>query len=264
MPDQYLQVDLLVPTNQAGKFEALSTEFHRGDAEHHRGGFARILGDDSQPPRYQLLLALRSTATFLYVDNERASGTGDKVSPFDKAFYRNSTIQAGTPVYRYVHLWKIRDDQDLNLAPLMRACGEDSLYLAIDALVLQETQNFISRVRTPGGVAPFTEASRFVRTTRTLAHKDLGTYIFSEPMLYPPLEQAGWHNLGQYQTFSGPLNIVTEFWQTTSPDPLRQMFESVQRPPLSANAPARALDLFKTDVRESFDKLSYSPQGTSL
>jgi hypothetical protein len=259
MPDQYLQVDLLVDKNNAADFESKSTLFHQ------KGGFSRILNDYSQPPRYELVLALRSTVTFPFKDVASSSGTPEQDSKFERDFYRKSTYQAVTPVYRYVHLWKIRRDEDLNLAPLMRACGDDEQYLAIDALVLEETQNFISRVRTPGQVAQFNDNRRFVRTTRKLSHADLGLYIFNQPMLYPPLEAAGWHHLGQYQTFSGMLNIVTEFWQTRSEDPLSKMFASVEKPSLPKNAPAQALKLFKIDTRESFVKLDYStPQGTSL
>jgi hypothetical protein len=259
MPDQYLQVDLLVAKDKAGAFEDLSANF-----QIQQNGFAGILNDTSQPPRYQLLLALRSTATFPYQVVGKASGTLGQASPFDHDFYRQSVIEPATPVYRYVHLWKIRDPADLNLAPLMRVCGENKTYIQIDALVLAETQNFVTRVRTPGAAAPpFIDAPRFVRTTRVLSHTQLGVYILLEPMLYPVLEKAGWHHLGQYQTFSGQLNIVTEFWQTTSEYPLNQMFASVQAASLPVKAPASALGLFTSDVRESYTKLPYS-LGTSL
>jgi hypothetical protein len=258
MPDQILQVDLLVPAGQSALFEDRSAKFHN------EGGFARVLGELGKPPRYEFLLALRSTTTFPYLNIVRPSGQREQGSQYERDFYRDSTLQNVTRVHRYVHMWKIKNDEDLNLAPVMRLCGDDPDYLAIDELVLEETQNFISRVRTPGGVAPFTDARRFVRTTRKLTHERVGEYVFTEPMLYPSLEVAGWRHLGQYQTFSGILNVVTEFWQTTCEDPLYAMFAAVDKPNLPQNAPANVLQYFITDVRESFVRLPYGQQGPSL
>src|SRR4051812_44461471 len=124
MADTFLQVDLIVPEDRAHNF------IDRCAAFHHDGGFGRILGQKrEEQQRYELALALQSTSAFPYTEFVRHSGTADQTSPFDADFFRDGPLAKANRVFRFVHLWRIRNKADLNLVSLMQKCGEDREYI---------------------------------------------------------------------------------------------------------------------------------------
>jgi len=78
--------------------------------------------------------------------------------------------------------------------------------------------------------------------------------------LFPLLEENGWVTLGHYQNVTGPLNTVTEFWQTKDgvPDPasMHEVFLKLD-PRLQAKLTSDFWTLPVAEVRESLVPAPY-------
>jgi hypothetical protein len=186
-----------------------------------KGGFARL--DPSS--KKDLVMALRSDKAFPYdgfnkyepalVDpSQLRVDTRAKLPSLDTS---NVNAPSTKNTLRYVHLWRIRDIAELDLVRLMTLSGDDDLYLKVDALVVRETQNFVTRLTLPNhtGEIPQQRDVNIVRITRYIPTRDLGDFVFSFGGFLPILEADGIELIGTFQSVTGTLNIVTEFWKAS-------------------------------------------------
>lgn len=166
---------------------------------------------------YKLLLGLKGSALQPLSDLIEAKPFGKGLAeardflttnPVNKNRRAGSTAK----IAHYVHLWSIPDLEDLNLGTRMRACAEDPLYMELDEAVLSEDQEFIRRVQL--GNAPRIPDTKktVVIATRQFDFSNLGPYLLQLRGFLPQLE--GWKQLFQFQTVTGQLNRVNEFWET--------------------------------------------------
>jgi hypothetical protein len=211
MTDYRLLVDMLVAEEKTDQFEQVMGEFLA------RGAFRFF------HPRFdnELVLALRgpepSLHSYAKLRPGAARDTRDPAARFLVApprVTRDQPSQVDVPMRRYVHLWSVPDMDDLDLAARMQFCSEDELYMHLDELVTQETQQFVRRVRWQQQPCKPKSNMNFVRVTRQLGYKNLGRCLLQLRALLPFLEVHGWENLGQFQAITGTLNMTTEFWQT--------------------------------------------------
>jgi hypothetical protein len=254
----FLHVDLVVPESRTKHFEKRTREFLD------RGGFQYLVPS----VRYHLVLALKSTEPFAYTAQGRF-GPRSRIARTKSRSVENvcfdARVKDGEPVFRYVHLWHAPDLRDLDLARLMESAADDGLYREIDAYVVQETQNFVRRVRWLSGLPRFTlHTNRFTRVIKTFASKDLAVYLFKIGALFPQLDQNGWRQLGQFQSVTGSLNSVIEFWQTGDKTSVQAMVDACDS--LHGNLKRKLLDggagvvhLPVAEVREAFERPSYFP-----
>jgi hypothetical protein len=207
MTDYFLHVDLIVRVSDASAFED------------NTGKFLRLHGFQRFDPTfaYKLIIALRSEQAFAYTgynsyesDNECTKSEG--------------RVKDQEDVFRYVHLWKVPNDADLDLASVMTRSADDALYRAIDSLVVNENQAFVAQGPGTLGAPSNSRGTRFIRTTRQFTSADLTPYLFALGTVAPILSaqqdrsradgRPDWHSLGAFQNVTGSLNTVTEFWQT--------------------------------------------------
>jgi hypothetical protein len=229
MTDYRLHVDMLVTAEKAQAFEATMSLFLS------TGAFRAF----SEAFDNELVVALKAKHPFDYTPGagrghpQRA--TRSRASRFlSTGPYYEDRINTSAPVqvYRYVHLWTIPHEDDLDLAKRMLYCSENELYMKLDSLVLLENQDLVRRVRWQdpirklNGDAPF---RTFVRAIRQLDYSCLGKYLFAVKALVPELERRGWYEFGQFQNITGSLNTVTEFWGTDDGSSLADMFPPVPR-----------------------------------
>ena len=267
MFDYFLHVELIVRKSDDEAFRTNVAQFLNTD-----GGFARLV------PGFKstLVLALRTLRPFDYDGFERYQS--DAVEPRDKWWdypRRNpggDTAKTATavsapakePAYRYIHLWRVPDLADLDLVRVMKLCADDALYIAVDKLVAREVQDFVARVRWAGGLPDPTDARRYVRVVRQFRSEDVGTYLFQSGALLPVLEAKGWHSLGAFQTVTGLLNTVIEFWQPRDGDHTAQsMTQSLKtvESTLQRSLVSSYESLAVADVRDSF--VAYLERSTN-
>jgi hypothetical protein len=229
--DYVLQVDLVVPKEDAHDFEAQVGEFLA------RGSFGRIEGKPEATSR--LLLALKRDSDFRY--------NPDGV--YDDCSWQYPRVRKPRPAQEachYVHLWHVDKPEELDLAARMIACADDTAYAKIDSLVLCEIQDFVRQVRwnmTPYSPAGVNKQTRFVRTVRRFPSCDLGVYLFRKRGIFRALQDKGWRLVGQFQSVTGTLNTVHECWQapdqhTNGEDLHRRLANDEKRAFLALRAPA--------------------------
>jgi hypothetical protein len=195
-----LHVELVVPTTFVEEFEDRVVEFLNED------GFNRIVntGDDRSMAKMdtkRLVLALKSKNPFVPKPGQQ---------PTVEAFL--SRVDRNEKFIRYVHVWSIEDIRELDLVRLMRLCAADDLYRKIDALVVDESQEFIVKINTP--VVPG-RSNTYVRSVQRFRSFDVGGYLFSVGALRNVLSDQGVYHVGQYQAVTGKLNAVFDFWNLT-------------------------------------------------
>jgi hypothetical protein len=196
--DYFLHVELLVTEDKAPEFEAQVREFIE------RGAFRRF--DPTADLR--IVGGLRTPKPFEYRP-EPSGGEEGQVLTRDPL--------GGQRVYRYVNLWTVQSLAGLDLAPIMNASADDDLYIAIDKLVASEVQEFVVRMKWPGDEPVKRLDGSFVRVTRHFYNsRDLNVYTYDVPVIRPLQEKNGIRNIGYFQTATGRLETVTEFWQLSS------------------------------------------------
>jgi hypothetical protein len=206
--DYHLMVDLVVRASDSPEFEKRVREFLLA------GGFCRI---DPAVDRKTLVLAIRTVEPFTYKSSQTTGGT--LVSRDDRFAAKSEKEKL---LHRYVHIWKTPNLTNLDLARIMRLSGDDKAYMDIDALVLDEIQDFVVRVGFEEGrglLAPEPDGQYVVRAKRRFASADLGPYLFKIGIFFPALKQQNIQSLGLYQNATGPLNTVSEFWLTNDSNP---------------------------------------------
>jgi hypothetical protein len=205
MDEYFLHVDMIVRDNDdATKFERLMTQF---------------LGQGGLSPLYTLQLALKSKHAFNY--------KGYKANLGSQGTHVHDPRE-DTRVYRYVHLWRIPDLHDLDLAFAMTRFGDNTLYTEIHSLPITEVQNLLIRVASNDArIAPIKQDQDFVRATRHFSPRTIQGYLHGLNVLVPILTaqaqgKAGrgprgaphWHSIGNFQCITGELNSAVEIWQT--------------------------------------------------
>ncbi len=197
--DYNLHAELIVTEENSEKFERLVREFVE------RGAFKRFV--DSAD--WKFAFGLKTPEAYVYGnDQSPASRTSQFV---------DSDPLRGHRVYKYVNLWRILSPAGLDMAPIMVKSADDSLYIEIDSLVAIETQNLFARMHWiwESLDSPKVESDRFVRVTRRFFNaKDLAFYAYNVPVVRPLQERVGIKNLGYYQSVTGMLSTITEFWQS--------------------------------------------------
>jgi hypothetical protein len=168
-----------------------------------------------------LVLALKGIEPFLYRFEGRPISNGDPTGmlPSLTRGFRSNVATNLRPAVRYVHLWSIPTDTDGKdesglISQIMLAAGEDDDYAKVDREVARESQDIVRLVKTGDGLPTRNSGRKFVRRIRVFKSPDVDPYLFSSGTLLPTLEETGWHSLGQFQTTTGRLNSVIEFWQT--------------------------------------------------
>jgi hypothetical protein len=248
MMNYFLQVELIVDVKNATAFEENVKKFLD------RGAF-RFFGDEFG---IDLAMALKTPAAFQYSGYERYQSVKGQFEAQD----RRHPLEA----FRYIHLWQLNALSELDIARVMSRCADDLLYTKIDELVARESQELVSRVQWLAGVPDMTTGKRFIRVMRQFISRDLGTYLFKVGALFPLLEQKGFLTLGHFQNVTGPLNTVTEFWQTAHDD---HKLESMNAALSSTDAAFKkylvdGLDqLFQAEIRESFSRAPYFTPAAS-
>ncbi|MEI9938404.1 MAG: hypothetical protein WDO69_14375 [Pseudomonadota bacterium] len=212
LTNQFLQVELIVHKDDQAKFEHLVKLFLANN------GFDRFDKDSSK----HLVLALRTPDPVAYGGyRQRQSKELCAVRDEFVTLRNGEQIPADeNSFYRYVHLWRLGQVSDLDLARLMQLSADDSQYRAIDDLVIRETQDVVFRVPWIVSQLPALAATgpiRVARITRQLATRELGTYLFGLGALVPKLETQGFETMGCFQNITGLLNTVTEYWKTDVP-----------------------------------------------
>jgi hypothetical protein len=197
--DHFLHVDLLVQDGDAPKFEERVAEFLK------EGGFGRIVqeGDDDELKSFsgkELVLGLKSTRPLplLYTPSVAVPGAP---APSTKG---------SLSVFRYVHVWRVPQLTDVNLVRLMRLCAADKLYRELDALVVDESQDFAVRIDLPQGGD---NQGVFLRSIDRFPSFDLGRYVFDIGLLLPKLyAERDIVSFRQFQSVTGTINSVIGFW----------------------------------------------------
>lgn len=241
MKEYYLHVDLIVPASNEKEFEETVSEFLRRD------GFRRLNPEFDN----ELVLALKTPKPFVSSGYERFQSAD--------SYQRDSRHEKKQQVFRYVNLWSVPDLNDLDLAQMMSRAADDELYTRLNSLVARELQNYVIRVQWLSG-RPAVATNRVIRVTRQFTTENLGIYLFKIGALFPLLEENGWVTLGHYQNVTGPLNTVTEFWQTKDgvPDPasMNEVFLKLD-PRLQAKLTSDFWTLPVAEVRESLVPAPY-------
>jgi hypothetical protein len=202
--EMVLHVDMVVLEANTRAFEKLLDQFLKAQ------GFARIPRVPAATSR--LLLALKSCKPFHF--------TPDGVFDGCTRHYEKGEMRGAEMARHYIHLWQVEKPEEFNLAQRMMACSDDTAYNEIDALIACEVQDYVRQVnwmRPPYTTTAVNEHTRFVRSVRRFLSRDLGTYLFKICGLLPALEQARWQQVGQFQSITGALNVVSEYWQSGHP-----------------------------------------------
>jgi hypothetical protein len=259
LKENYLHVDLIVPEAQAEEFERKVAEFLNRGADKGKGAFKYY--DDKFD--YLLVLALKTPEPFIYDGHERKNAA--KHVEIRDHRIRSAGQRDHMRMHRYVHLWHVPDVEALDFAKVMRHSADDPLYTDIDKRVTREIQNFVTRVRWLRQSADGANGKSYVRVTRQFTSADLGTYLFKVGALFPSLEINGWHPLGHFQNITGPLNTVTEFWQTENGDERLASMDSAftkLSPVLRERLVSAFNDLPRSEVREALTAAPYwAPLG---
>jgi hypothetical protein len=195
-----LHVELLVPEGNADDFEKKVRDFVD------RGAFKRFVPTAD----LSLALALRTPNSFVYRPQPDTAEGDPQVLEKDPL--------RGQRVYRYVNLWKVLSLEGLDLAPIMTASGDDDLYIAIDSLVAFEKQEFVVRMKWPlDGANMKFDGKNFLRVARHFyTSKQMALYAYDLPVVRRLQEKTGIRNFGYFQTATGTLETITEFWQLPS------------------------------------------------
>ena len=164
MMDYFLHVDLIVFKEDAVEFEKRVGDFL------HAGAFAKI----DPTSHYKLALGLKSADTFKYSPRGRLDSCTKTFSEArrktrtSRHLYVDSRIGREKDAFRYIHLWRVQDLENLDLAKRMIECADYEPYTAIDELVVCEIQDFIRRINwltpTPT-IENVNRNTRFVRST---------------------------------------------------------------------------------------------------
>jgi hypothetical protein len=283
MTDYRLHVDMLVPAGPKGE---LAAEFEKTMGIFLRSGAFRAFNDDFDA---ELALALKRPDAFRYkplnlstvnANKRMAESPEHRFLSAEPLFYRapwrddrreQPASGARSPlVYHYVHLWTVPDLEDLHLAKRMLYCSENDLYMKLDGFVMLETQQLVRRVRwqeEPEELATSRKDAQkklVVRATRQLEYQRLGAYLFSLQSLVPLLKERNWRQLGQFQSITGSLNTVTEFWETDGNSSLSDLFLTGKR--AKSRSPNSVTEFAKTVAdewisveRETFELAPYFP-----
>jgi hypothetical protein len=200
MTSYYLHVDLIVKDADAAEFEELSTKFLT------EKGFQRL------SPNFKgtLALALRTKDKFAFTGY--AGFQGSEVESRDK-----TRIPDGTAFQRFVHLWQLPTLNDLDLGAVMTQAADDELYRAIDGLVVDEVQHYVSRAPSTATLLSGHSGTLFTRATQLFKSKSLGPYLFSLGTIAPIMQSTGkapWSLFGAFQSVTGELNSIVEFWRS--------------------------------------------------
>lgn len=210
MTEYFLHVDVQVLASESTSYEEKLATFIAGNEK--GKAFQRV----DPAADYALVLGLKSTEQFIpqYSILGRFSATSTVPSdPSQRVQCKAQGLALSQEVVRYVNLWSVPDLQDLDLARIMKRLSDDTHYLAVHRLVRFEEQDFVMRVRF-GPPEQLGAGKSFVRTVKTFESKDIGTYLFDSGILRQALAFVGWNHLGYYQSVTGRLNQVVEFWQT--------------------------------------------------
>lgn len=212
----FLMVELLVLKKNVGGFERAVTAFLREGRRFPFQPFKRL----DPACDVELVLALKSPKPFdirerpvaLPRFNEKTSGRlADKVS-----------------MVRYLHMWMVPNLYATNLTRTMQRSADDRFYIDIDNHVARETQEFVYQVQWPtsqgGGPRPLSFARRRATrgvavSTRQYASANLGTYLFKLGTQFPTLTANGCESMGTFQSVTGSLDTVIQFWETTGAAP---------------------------------------------
>lgn len=213
MSDYFLHVELLIKEGDEDDFEQAVRTFNDNK------GFARL--DPDKDNRKHLKFALRSTRTFNYQGFEVYPASVDGFRADERATKRSlrdpvpDKLSEQVTHRRYVHVWDIEGQKQLDLARLMKFCADDNIYLDVDSLVVRETQNFVTQVPwlvTNDTLASLQDGTKVVRVMRQLATRDLGDFLFNFGGFLPTLQATGLKLLGFYQNVTGTLNTISELW----------------------------------------------------
>ena len=227
--DYYLHVDLVVPEKDSAQYEDLIRRFVK------EGSFRRI---DPTCDDKILVLALKAASAIPFSGHLPPPG----------APYQRSEA-SDQKVVRYVNLWRVPNLNNLDLARLMRLSGDDSLYMEIDSLVIEERQNFVVRAGWDYAAPSGSDSQNYVRSIKRFASADLGEFFFKAGALFPILKDNGWYPLGHFQSVTGTLNTVVEFWQTPTHSSAMSDW-----PSFFASAP----EMFKTEFLGPYNELALS------
>ncbi len=216
----YLQVDMMVDTNQTKTFEDEMKLFLT------TGGFG---------PRFTgtLTLALKSQTP----TNIDVPGPSDVPYPgyaLDTVAVSPSpavaTAPGGRTATRYVHLWRLPAIADLDLARVMTAAGDNLTYMKIHGMVLAEAQNVVvyadpstdTNAILPKPNQLHTKATRttmFVRKTRRFSPLDIQLWLQGLITIAPLVRandakfKSKWCYVGDFQEVTGELNSVSQLWR---------------------------------------------------
>lgn len=246
MFEKFLHVDLIVPRARAAEFEDASRKFAKD-------GFDRLIPGVG----YKLVLALKSQESFPY----RAYGRFTKFhgaplkSEARTEAYRNQLFHSSSSAYRYVNVWGIPKGRDADLTSLMEKASDDPAYLRVEAVVVREVQEFVRLVKRPEGLPTLNGGKLFERRVSRFKTHELIPYLFRSSMLFPVHETRGLHHLGQFQSVTGVLNSVTEFWQVSPKSRARSSLAASLGPGLSREL----IDRMPTPIYEAREFFLLAP-----
>jgi hypothetical protein len=208
LAEYILQAEIVVAAKNAPRFERLVLEFFD------RKGFTRLHPEFDA----RLLLGLRTIDPFPFGGNDASLRPNARMRI-------DNRMRDDRLAHRYVHVFHLPDLQDLDLAQIMVCCADDPLYNEINAQVVQEVQNFRTRVKFPVAVSPAAPGKQYYHVERQFQVKNLGAYLFGLGACFPALERHGWKNLGLHQAITGELNTVAEFWELPAEESERDVLE---------------------------------------
>jgi hypothetical protein len=202
MDEYYLHADLIVREADAPRFERLANLFIAN------GAFARL----KKTLKYELVLALRTRLPFGFT----GYATYEPGPPVNTI--KDDRVSHGArpeSVFRYVNVWRIPVISDLALADVRNAAAADKAYVQIEGTFVREIQNIACRVQYETDFPGKAVGENILRVTRQFDPAQVGTYVQATvPGVVPALAKNDWNLLGSIQNVTGPLNTVTEFWQT--------------------------------------------------
>ncbi len=246
MPEYYLHVELIVRAENRDVFETAMGEFLEA------GAFSRF-DDDDVKFGMKMVLALRTEESFEYSAYSKFQSV--------KGQFETKDSRGPFQAYRYVHLWRLNNATDLDIAKIMTRSADDDLYNEVDRLVAIESQNVVSRVQFLAGQPAMPVGKKFLRVQRQFKSGGLGAYLFKVGALFPTLSEGGFQTLGHFQNVTGAINTVVEFWDT-NPDHSEKLDDMLKA---LANVPkgftdrivSGFRDLPQAETRESLIRTSY-------
>jgi hypothetical protein len=260
----FLEVDILVPTNRVHDFETAVKSFLKKTTS--KNGklpqpFTRLVEDAT----ITFVLGLRTPA-FTYESR--------KVIRPGYIHQTNRDLKGGTRMRRYVHIWSVPDLEASNLVQVMQRSADDPFYIAIDKEVARETQDFVYQVQwpllVPSGTAALAvprstrNSIAFVRTIHQYASSDLGTALFKLGSSFPVMSQANCTAVGTFQSVTGTLDSVTQYWRIPgTPERALRTYEAARK---RISSRIRAVDFSslhegrsRIRIDEAFEVADYSP-----